>query len=381
MEDSYVMSLSHIEKLAFVYLLINTKVNMTGIFELNDDVITLYLKINHDELRQIKAKFEKDNKFFFYENWIYVVNWHRHNKFSTLDRVLSRYVEDFEKIPATVRKYFIEVKNLGFKMPFKSDRVKLIGSNIFFNDSEMVTVKGNGYGNGNRGIDSLSIGYKDYIDPDEIDRGIQLQDALKATVHCFIGLLIVFIFGALTHKPVHAETIYITHTLTISATQSPVIKVTDHDSKSLGQTKRSLSGLAKAGGGTAKPSSVTKVVSPSPALVESVYAEFPEFKKEVARKIRDNFPQNAREMIAIAMAESGLRCEAVNAMDSNGVQAVGLFQINDGRWFTPEDIANLTNCDHNIERAKMKYRNGGLSPWGVWHTGAYLKYLWMYDQI
>lgn len=106
-----------------------------------------------------------------------------------------------------------------------------------------------------------------------------------------------------------------------------------------------------------------------------------EEKREVARKIRAAFPNQAREMIAIAMAESGLRCEAINKTDSNGYSAVGLFQINDGRFFSPEDIANLTNCEHNIERARMKYNANGLRPWGVYWTKAYERYLWIIDQI
>jgi hypothetical protein len=86
-------------------------------------------------------------------------------------------------------------------------------------------------------------------------------------------------------------------------------------------------------------------------------------------------------MIAIAMAESGLNCDRINGMDSNGVQSVGLFQINDGRWFTPEDITNLLDCNHNIERAKTKYGHGRFNPWGAYWNGAYQRYLWVFDEI
>lgn len=98
-------------------------------------------------------------------------------------------------------------------------------------------------------------------------------------------------------------------------------------------------------------------------------------QRQNAELIREAFPQDAQRMIAIAMAESGLRCGAVNHQDSNGVQAVGLFQINDGRLFNAEDIANLTDCRYNIERAKQKYRSQGLTAWGAFTSGAFYKYL------
>lgn len=178
--------------------------------------------------------------------------------------------------------------------------------------------------------------------------------------------------------PVSAKGLTVVKTVTIKiGTHSPVTKVSDHDTKSTGQAKRSVSAKAKSG----EVSKTLRVSKQHPSPAKAEYTELPEFKKEVARKIRDNFPDNAREMIAIAMAESGLNCGAINQRDSNNVQAVGLFQINDGRWFNEQDIANLTNCDHNIERAKTKYRNGGLNPWGVYWSGSYKKYLWVADEI
>lgn len=139
-----------------------------------------------------------------------------------------------------------------------------------------------------------------------------------------------------------------------------------------------------------KPTPVKKA-SLMPALVPQVMAEavpspvpagsilnnikMDSEQRQNAELIREAFPQDAQRMIAIAMAESGLRCGSVNHQDSNGVQAVGLFQINDGRMFTAEDISNLTDCRHNIERAKQKYRSQGLTAWGAFTSGAFAKYL------
>lgn len=120
-----------------------------------------------------------------------------------------------------------------------------------------------------------------------------------------------------------------------------------------------------------------QVVTPTPVPKVSIInnINFDAEQRQNAELIREAFPNDAQRMIAIAMAESGLRCGAINHQDSNGVQAVGLFQINDGRIFSDEDIANLTDCRHNIERAKQKRSSQGLYAWGTFTSGAFSKYL------
>lgn len=130
-----------------------------------------------------------------------------------------------------------------------------------------------------------------------------------------------------------------------------------------------------------------QVVTPTPVPKVSIInnINFDAEQRQNAELIREAFPNDAQRMIAIAMAESGLRCRSINHNDSNGypeghplyirVQAVGLFQINDGRVFSDEDIANLTDCRHNIERAKQKYSSQGPYAWGAFTSEAFLKYL------
>lgn len=159
-DDGYFMSLNDKERLAFFLLIHNQQLTMTGIYELPIELMTFRLRATDIEVNQIRDKFEKDGKFYFYGSWVYVANWARHNTFSSLETVIKRFAADFNKIPAAVRKYFIEVKGLKYDLPFSSvDEIALEGITV--------TVKGNGNGNG--GIDSLSIGYgKERIDPNSI---------------------------------------------------------------------------------------------------------------------------------------------------------------------------------------------------------------------
>lgn len=187
---------------------------------------------------------------------------------------------------------------------------------------------------------------------------------------------------ALTYlTPPSVSALTISKKVTISfATHSSVSVSTHAEYKTSGLNLRRVGGISKPAGKSPTSSSRTpNTHTPPQAKTERVV--LPEFKKDVARHIKAAFPDDARIMIAIAMAESGLNCAAINHKDSNGVQAVGLFQINDGRIFSVADIHNLQDCTHNIERAKSKYAYGRFSPWGVWHSGSYQKFLWIYDEI
>jgi len=371
-DDGYFMSLNDKERLAFFLLIHNQALTMTGIYELPVELMRFRLRASDVEVNQIRSKFENDGKFFFYQSWVYVANWARHNTFSSLETVMKKFAADFNKIPAAVRKYFIEVKNLKYELPFQTEAIALEGITV--------TVKGNGNGNG--GIDRLSIGYgKEYVDPDSIPDLGGLDNKIKKDrmrVSGFAVILLMAIFGLFCIKPIHAITIERKVIISTSySTPQDSVKLKSPVKPQIKATQtRFKRSKANAGVGLPKPSD--SVANPTPA---PVYAELPEFKKEVARKIAQEFPAHAREMIAIAMAESGLRCEAINHTDSNGVQAVGLFQINDGRWFSEQDIVNLMDCNHNIERAKQKYQSNKLAPWGAYWNGAYQRYLWIFDEI
>lgn len=191
--------------------------------------------------------------------------------------------------------------------------------------------------------------------------------------------VLLFFFFIFCVKPIHATTITRKVIVSQSVARSSV-ELKSPIPKKKATSTRPTSEPKVTGEVSSKKLPVQQAYSPRP-VTTGLRVELPEFKKEVARQIKQAFPNDAREMIAIAMAESGLRCEAINHADSNGVQAVGLFQINDGRWFSEQDIANLSDCAHNIERAKTKYSYGRFNPWGAYWNGAYQRYLWIYDQI
>ena len=106
-EDSYTLELNDQEKVAFIYLFTNHKVNMVGIYELPDRIICATLGATLDDLKKIKSKFEKDRKYFFHKGWIFINNFYKHNHFSSVPTVMDTYLDDFNSIPQDVLKHFL----------------------------------------------------------------------------------------------------------------------------------------------------------------------------------------------------------------------------------------------------------------------------------
>lgn len=359
--DAYVGRLNAYERHFFTYLLINDKVSMCGIYELSDSMIKFDTALDDEQIKKAKMRLEADKKVSFFREWVYIHNFAKYNRFNPLPNILKKFVADFNNIPLEVRKYFLVDTGIPYQIPILSEKVSL--------DTVTVTVI-------DIDIDSrLHPRLENKVDKIGVPYNLDSHDNKKKNITSFVVFCFVLLVSVLCIKPTQATTITCKVIVSTSATQHP------EELKSLKPQKQATPTRLKSGQskqGSVSPSASSAKANQQPA---PVYAELPEFKKEVARKIKQAFPNDAREMIAIAMAESGLRCEAVNPMDSNGVQAVGLFQINDGRWFNEQDIANLTNCDHNIERAKMKYSSQSKYAWGAYINRAFQRYLWIFDEI
>ncbi len=80
--DNYISALSAKEKLLFIYLISNEKVNICGIYELPDKYILLDTGLKQKELEIIKEKFMQDGKFAFIDGWVKIMNFDNYNSFS-----------------------------------------------------------------------------------------------------------------------------------------------------------------------------------------------------------------------------------------------------------------------------------------------------------
>lgn len=118
-EDTYILDLTVKEKIFFIYLFTNTKVNMCGIYELPDKTIRYTLDLTLDEINEIKAKFENDNKYYFHKGWVFIANFTSHNIYSSAKPVIVSFMNDFNTIPGEIRNHFFNVLKLAYEIPIK----------------------------------------------------------------------------------------------------------------------------------------------------------------------------------------------------------------------------------------------------------------------
>jgi len=80
--DDYILNLNLSEKMLFIYLLTNSSVGLSDIYELSDKIISFETGISNSNLKDIKEKFQKDGKFIFYRGHIKILNCEKYNTFS-----------------------------------------------------------------------------------------------------------------------------------------------------------------------------------------------------------------------------------------------------------------------------------------------------------
>lgn len=100
--------------------------------------------------------------------------------------------------------------------------------------------------------------------------------------------------------------------------------------------------------------------------------------EELLDLISSSFPEDPDTAYAVARAESGLRCEAVNN-NKGGSQDRGLYQINsihisriERMGFTWDD---MFDCEKNIQVARAIQQEQGWSPWVAYWAGSYKSFM------
>lgn len=97
-------------------------------------------------------------------------------------------------------------------------------------------------------------------------------------------------------------------------------------------------------------------------------------------------PEDARILVATAVAESGLRADAVGDKHISWAPSVGLFQIHiPAHWDKLQKFTGVRNLEKweewlkepefNAFMAAQVYKSQGLNAWTCYRTGAYRQYL------
>ena len=87
------------------------------------------------------------------------------------------------------------------------------------------------------------------------------------------------------------------------------------------------------------------------------------------------FGPDCKMALAISQAENGTRrCDRVNVNKDLSID-VGVFMLNSVHFKKGYTLNDFTDCQKNIEIAYSLFKQQGWTPWVVYKTGAYKKYL------
>jgi hypothetical protein len=114
---------------------------------------------------------------------------------------------------------------------------------------------------------------------------------------------------------------------------------------------------------------VIEVISP---IVVMDYPE--EVDTDIEKYICEKWGlMDCKMALAVAKAESGLKCDALN-INTNGTVDLGVFQLNTthlkkgGDW----NLANMGDCYKNVDLAHQLWTEQGWNPWVAYLSGSYL---------
>lgn len=93
--DDWFYELDPSEKLMWVFLLTNPRNNVAGVYEASISWIGVHTGFEKNVVELIIKRFEKENKISRHENWIYIINHHKHQSESPkieqgVHRILSK---------------------------------------------------------------------------------------------------------------------------------------------------------------------------------------------------------------------------------------------------------------------------------------------------
>jgi len=109
--DDYILSLPVKEKYLFIFLLTNPQVSLSGMYKISNRIITLCCGITDKELETIKQKFIKDGKFFFFKDWVKILNYENYNNFKG-EKNLKALSREMSSIPSEVIQYRYSIDTL-----------------------------------------------------------------------------------------------------------------------------------------------------------------------------------------------------------------------------------------------------------------------------
>ncbi len=125
-DDEWFYDLDPSEKLLWVFLLTNPRSNIAGIYKINSRWVSQTTGFEKDVVKNIMGRFKKDKKILYENDWIAIINFHKHLPYRN------------ENIAKGIKRLYEEMKDYTKALKgFESVWVTLLNSTLLYlSDSE-----------------------------------------------------------------------------------------------------------------------------------------------------------------------------------------------------------------------------------------------------
>lgn len=100
-DDSYIVDLDPIEKLLFLYLLTSPLNNIAGCYEIQTRRIAFDTGIDKDMVAKILQRFERDEKVYYIEGHVLIINFTKHQKLN--HNIVTGINKVIEELPDNIK--------------------------------------------------------------------------------------------------------------------------------------------------------------------------------------------------------------------------------------------------------------------------------------
>lgn len=105
-QDGFILSLSPVARLLFIYTLTNERLGLTGAYECPDQFIQLETGLKKNQLE--KAKSEIADKVMFENGWVALKNATKYNNYATSDVHKDAYNKELKSLPVNIRNFLLD---------------------------------------------------------------------------------------------------------------------------------------------------------------------------------------------------------------------------------------------------------------------------------
>ena len=110
-DDNYIITLSPVEKLLFLYLITNPLTLICGVYEIAIRRIVFDTGISESEVLEKLEKFGRDGKIYYLSGWVYIKNFTKHQ--TTSESVQIGIKREMDGVPAEIVEKIKEIGDGG----------------------------------------------------------------------------------------------------------------------------------------------------------------------------------------------------------------------------------------------------------------------------